>query len=270
MEHYIEEYLPVLIDFGIRVGTALLILFIGKFAAKIIKGIFIKISQKKSIDPMVVGFSSNIIYWGIMAFVVVSALERLGLQTASFVAVIGAAGLAIGLAFQGSLSNFASGFLIIIFKPFRVGDYIEANGIAGSVKNIEVFTITLHTPDNKKIIVPNSQILSGNIVNYSAQEKRRVDLKFGVGYNDDLDVAKSVLLDEATKHPKVLLDDGIQVAVAELGDSSVNIVLRPWALTPDYWDVYLDLTESIKKRLDSEGLSIPYPQTDVHLHTVDK
>lgn len=270
MDKYIDEYTPLLIDYGIRIVTAIIVLIVGKFASKICKNIFIRLANKREMDAMASGFIGNIIHVAIWAFFIVSALGQLGIQTASFVAVIGAAGLAIGLALQGSLSNFAAGFLIIIFKPFRVGHFIEVNGITGIVQEIEVFTTTLKSGDNKKIIVPNSQILSSNIVNYSAQNQRRIDLTMGIGYSDDIDLAKKILLDEAQKHPSVLQSEEIRVAVHNLGESSVDIIVRPWVKSEDYWPTYWDLTESMKKRIDAEGLNIPFPQRDIHVHQVSQ
>jgi small conductance mechanosensitive channel len=187
-------------------------------------------------------------------------------QTTSFIAVIGAAGLAVGLALQGSLANFAAGFLMIIFRPFKVGDYIEGAGIAGTVESIQMFTTQLKTPDNKTVIVPNAKITGDNIVNWSSKGTRRVDLVIGIGYGDDIDKAKQIMMDVLTKDQRVLKDPAPQVAVLELADSSVNFVVRPWVNASDYWNVYFDTTEEIKKRFDQEGVSIPFPQRDVHMY----
>ena len=192
-------------------------------------------------------------------------MGRLGVQTGSFIAIIGAAGLAVGLALGGTLSNFASGVLLIIFKPFTVGDFIEAGGAMGSVKEIQIFNTILSSPDNKKVIIPNAQVTGGNIVNYSANGTRRVDLVIGVSYEDDLKRAREVIESVLKADSRILPDPAYTVAVSELGDSSVNFVVRPWVNSDDYWAVYFDLTEKIKVTLEENGLSIPFPQRDVHL-----
>ncbi len=201
-----------------------------------------------------------------MVFVVLAALSQVGIQTTSFIAIIGAAGLAIGLALQGSLANFAAGFLLIIFRPFKVGDFIEAGGVSGSVESIQIFTTTLTTPDNKTVIVPNSNIYSGNITNYSAKETRRVDLVVGVSYDADLSQVKAILNEIAANDERVMSDPEPVIAVSELADNSVNLVMRMWTKTADYWGVYFDATETVKVRLDEAGVGIPYPQRDVHLY----
>jgi small conductance mechanosensitive channel len=182
------------------------------------------------------------------------------------VAIVGAAGLAIGLALQGSLSNFAAGVLIVMFQPYRVGDYVEAAGVAGTVQEVQIFTTLLRTPDNKTVIVPNSQIMSGTIVNYTANDTRRIDLQVGCGYGDDLDAVRGALTAVVSEHPGVLAEPVPTVAVEALGESSVDFVVRPWVKSADYWNVRFDLIEKIKKRFDADGLSIPYPQRDVHVH----
>jgi small conductance mechanosensitive channel len=210
-----------------------------------------------------------LVSWALIIFVVIAALGQLGIQTASFVAIVGAAGLAIGLALQGSLANFAAGVLILIFRPFKVGDFVEVAGVSGAVQNIQIFTTELHTPDNKKVIVPNGGVISGNITNYSANNTRRVDLVFGIGYSEDIDVAKTLLQTVLAAEPKVLQDPAPTIGVVELADSSVNLVCRPWVNTADYWDVYFNVTEAVKKALDAGGISIPFPQRDLHLHHVN-
>ena len=184
-------------------------------------------------------------------------------------AILGAAGLAVGLALQGSLANFAAGVLILIFRPFKVGDFIEVAGVSGVVQKIQIFTTELHSPDNKKIIVPNGGVISGNITNYSANETRRVDMVFGIGYSDDIDAAKAVLQSVVASEPRVLRVPAPTIAVVELADSSVNLVCRPWVNTADYWDVYFNITEAAKKALDAQGISIPFPQRDIHIHNAD-
>ena len=222
--------------------------------------------RRAEMDENLIGFVSGLVRFGVMAFTVIAVLSKLGIQTTSFVAVLGAAGLAIGLALQGSLANFASGVLLLVFRPFRKGDYVEAGGTAGSVQEISVFTTVLHTPDNKKVIVPNAQITGGVITNYSATGTRRVDLVAGISYGDDIPKAKEVLKRIVESHASVLQEPAPVIEVGELADSSVNLLVRPWVNSADYWRVYWDLTETIKMEFDKEGISIPFPQRDVHLY----
>lgn len=250
----------------INIITAAVILGIGWWAAKLVRNFIVRIMQKKSVDAMLISFTSNVAYIMLVAFIIIAALGQLGIQTTSFIAIIGAAGLAIGLSLQGSLSNFASGLMIIFFRPFKVGDFVEAAGVSGIVEGIQIFSTQLCTGDNKAIIVPNSSITSSNITNYSAREQRRVDLMFGIGYDDDLRMAKQVLMELVEQDERVLKDPAPVVAVSELGESSVNIIVRPWVNTADYWNVYWDLIEAVKLRFDQENITIPFPQRDVHLH----
>ena len=199
-----------------------------------------------------------------ITFVIISAAAQIGIQTASFVAIIGAAGLAIGFALQGSLSNLAAGVMLIIFKPVKVGDYIEGGGAAGSVEAVGIFITTLLTPDNKVVYIPNSTLTGGNIINFSAKDTRRVDMVFGIGYSDDIDKAKKVIEEVLNADTRILKDPAPQIVVSELADSSVNFNVRPWSKTADYWGVYGDIHEKIKLTFDAEGISIPYPQMDVH------
>lgn len=253
------------VQFLINVISAALIFLIGKWLAKLVSDLTEKAMTKAKIDHTLGRFVRNIVYSALLVFVVIAALGRLGIQTGSFIAIIGAAGLAVGLALQGSLSNFAAGVLMIIFKPFKAGDYIEAAGTAGSVEEIHIFTTTLTTPDNCKVIVPNAQITSSNIKNYSANATRRVDLVIGVSYQDDLKKARQVIENVIKADSRVLPEPAYTVAVSELGDSSVNFVVRPWVNSSDYWDVRFGLTEKIKIALEENGLTIPFPQQDVHL-----
>ncbi|MHC4695766.1 MAG: mechanosensitive ion channel family protein [Planctomycetota bacterium] len=204
----------------------------------------------------------------LMTPVVISAVQKLGVPTTSFVAVVGAAGLAVGFALQGSLANFAAGVMVIIFRPFKAGDFVEAGGVSGAVEEVQIFATVLKTPDNKRVIVPNSAITGGTITNYSANETRRVDLVFGIGYGDDIKKAKDALEDILAQDERVLKDPTATIAVAELADNSVNLVVRPWVKTLDYWDVLFDVTEAVKQRFDAENISIPFPQRDLHLHQV--
>ncbi len=213
-------------------------------------------------------FLSDIGHILIVVFVVIASLGQLGIQTTSLVAVLGAAGLAVGLALQGSLSNFASGVIIIALRPFKVGDFVEAGGVSGVIEGIQIFSTSMKTGDNKAIIIPNSAITGGTITNFSAKDTRRVDLVFGIGYNDDIPMAKAILQRLVDEDERILKDPAPVIAVGELADNSVNIIVRPWTSTADYWGVYWDLTEKVKLTFDKEGISIPYPQRDVHLHQV--
>jgi len=261
-----ESILPFLIN----IAVAAAILFGGIWLAKRIKKYIAAAMKKREIDTLLSSFTSNIVYVALVAFVVIAALGQLGIQTTSFIAIIGAAGLAIALSLQSSLSNFASGVMIIAFRPFKVGDFIEAGGVSGVIEGIQIFSTQMRTGDNKAIIVPNSNITGGNIINYSTKDTRRIDLVFGIGYNDDIKKAKKILMELATSDERVLKDPEVLVAVSELADSSVNFVVRPWVNSADYWGVYFDLTEAVKLRFDKEGISIPYPQQDVHMHTIEK
>jgi small conductance mechanosensitive channel len=254
--------------YGTKIIGAIAILVFGRIGAGIFTGIIRKLLIKSKVDETLSRFVSSLTKIALMTFVVIAALGTLGVQTASFIAVIGAAGLAIGFALQGALANFASGVLLVIFKPIKVGDYVEAGGTAGTVEAVKIFNTQFKTPDNKEVIVPNSQITGGNIINYSAKETRRVDLVFGIGYGDDIKKAKQILEQILQDDPRVLKDPAYTVAVLELGDSSVNFAVRPWVKTVDYWNVYFDITEKVKLTFDQQGISIPFPQTDVHLHQV--
>jgi small conductance mechanosensitive channel len=241
------------------------IFFIGRWVARLVAGLIKKMMDKANVDPALGKFVKSLVYNVLLVFVIIAALAGLGVQTGSFIAIIGAAGLAVGLALGGTLSNFASGVLLIIFKPFTVGDFIEAGGAMGVIKEIQIFNTILNTPDNKKVIVPNAQVTGGNIVNYSVNGTRRVDLVIGVSYEDDLKIARQVLESVLQADTRILSDPAYTVAVSELGDSSVSFVVRPWVKSEDYWGVYFDLTEKIKVALEENGLSIPFPQRDVHL-----
>ena len=221
---------------------------------------------KSNTDQTLVKFVGSLSYIALLAFVVIAALNQLGIQTTSFIAILGAAGLAIGLALQGSLGNFAAGVLMIIFKPFKVGDFIEGAGVAGTVEKIQIFTTQLKTPDNKTIIVPNAKMTGDNITNYTMKGTRRVDFVFGIGYEDDIDKARKVIEGIIAADSRVLKDPAPMVAVSELADSSVNFVARAWTSADDYWGFYFDTTENVKKQFDAGGISIPYPQRDIHVY----
>lgn len=256
---WIGDYTPQLIG-------AIVILVLGKWLANVLRKLVHKVMSKRQIEGTVVSFVSNLSYVAMMTFVILSSITRLGIPTTSFVAVIGAAGLAIGLAFQSSLSNFAAGFLLVVFQPFKKGDFIEGAGTMGIVDEIQIFTTRLTTPDNKLIIIPNSKLMGDNITNFSANDTRRVDFKFGVSYADDIKKVKEVLNRIVAEDKRVLKDPAPMVAVGELGDSSVNFVVRVWVVKADYWDVFFATMEKVKLTFDAEGISIPFPQRDIHLY----
>jgi small conductance mechanosensitive channel len=257
--------------YGLKIIAALFIFVLGRWVAILVRNIIRKVLRKSAVDQTVRRFIANLTYAVLLAFVVLAALNQLGIQTTSFIAILGAAGLAIGLALQGSLANFAAGFLMIIFKPFKVGDYIEGAGTTGVVEEIQIFTTTLKTPDNKTIIVPNAKMTGDNIVNWTTEGTRRVDMTFGIGYEDDIDKAKTIINDVLAQDSRILKDPPPLVALSELADSSMNFVARPWVKVADYWGVYFDTLEKIKKAFDANNISIPFPQRDVHLyqHTSD-
>lgn len=255
--------------YALKLVAALLILVVGRIVAKGIRSLIRKALSKWNVDVTLVKLIATLSYFSIMAFVIVAALAQIGVQTASFVAIVGAAAFAVGLALQGSLANFASGVLIILFKPFKAGDYVEGGGVAGTVEEVSIFTTVLRSPDNRVIIVPNGKIMADNIVNYSAREIRRVDLVAGVSYSDDIDKVRKVLEIILDEDERVLKDPAPTIGVLELADSSVDFAVRPWVRSSDYWGVFFDLQEKIKKRFDAEGISIPFPQQDVHLHQAE-
>jgi small conductance mechanosensitive channel len=251
---------------GIKIIIALVIFIVGRWIVKAVRNFVKNMLTKKNVDPAVNSFVCSLIYVTLLVFVIIAALAQVGIETTSLIAVLGAASLAIGLALQGSLANFAAGVLLIIFRPFKVGDYVECAGTAGAVDEMQIFTTQLKSPDNKKIIIPNAKLLGDVITNYSAKETRRVDLVVGVSYGDDLQKVEKVLRDVLSKDERVLKDPAPTVGVLALADSSVNFVVRPWVKTGDYWSVYFELNKSIKMRLDAEGIAIPFPQRDVHLY----
>lgn len=256
----------LLVHWGIQIGIALVIIIVGKLISKFIIGLIKSGMTKKGVDAAVVSFTGSILYVIAMLAVFIAAMSQVGINTTSLVAVIGAAGLAIGLALQGSLSNFASGVLIVVLRPFKAGDFVEAGGCMGAVQTIQLFSTTLKTPDNKVVIVPNSAITGASITNFSAEDTRRIDLVVGISYDADIRLAKDVLCKILDAETRILKDPAYTVAVSELGDSSVNLVVRPWANSADYWAVYFSLNEEIKIKLDENNIGIPYPQMDVHVH----
>jgi len=254
------------VDFGINVVTAIAIFYIGRLVVRLFVRGLTKVMHAQEVDKTLQTFVSNLVNMVLLMFVIVAAISALGIQTTSLIAVLGAAGLAIGLALQGSLSNFASGVLIVMFRPYKVGDWVEAAGISGSVEEVQILTTVLKTGDNKRVIVPNGQIMDSIITNFSANNTRRIDMVIGVSYDDDLDEVRKTLKGLVAADSRILKDPACTIAVSELADSSVNFVVRPWVKTSDYWGVRFELTEAIKKRFDKEGISFPYPQQDVHLY----
>jgi small conductance mechanosensitive channel len=252
---------------GLKVLGAIVVFIVGRIIAKWARRAMTRFLERGNVDNTLVPFLTGMTYYLLMAFVVVAVLGMMGIQTASMIAVLGAAGLAIGLALQGTLGNFASGVMLLVFRPFRVGDFIEAAGTAGSVEAISIFTTRLNTPDNVGIVIPNSAVWGTTIKNYAANNTRRIDLVAGISYDDDIGLAirtiEQMLLD-----PRVLKDPAPTIAVSELADSSVNLVVRPWCNRDDYWGLRFDLTRRIKEDLEKAGCSIPYPQQDVHMHEV--
>jgi len=257
------------LDFGMKVVIALVIFFVGRMIARLVTKGLHNLMQSQEVDKILESFVCNLAYWALMIFVIIAAINQIGVQTTSLIAIMGAAGLAIGLALQGSLANFAAGVLIIMFRPYRVGDFVEAAGISGVVLQVQILTTILKTGDNKQIIVPNGQIMNSIITNYSANDTRRIDMTVGVSYDDDLDKVRSTVQDLVNADERILKDPECLIAVSELADSSVNFTVRPWVNTADYSGVKFGLTETIKKRFDKEGISFPFPQQDVHLYKKD-
>jgi small conductance mechanosensitive channel len=266
MDNIIKEVQLLATTYGLRIVGAIATIIIGIWIAKLLAKSLGKVLIKRNVDETLTKFLISLVKIGLIAFVLISAASQIGIETASFVAVIGAAGLAIGFALQGSLSNLAAGVMLIIFKPIKVGDFIEGGGGTGSVESVGIFVTTLLTPDNKVIYIPNSTLTGGNITNYSAKDTRRVDMVFGIGYSDDIDKAKNVIKSILESDQRILKEPAPQIVLSELGDSSVNFNVRPWVNKADYWGVYFDITEKIKKKFDEEKISIPFPQRDVHVY----
>lgn len=266
---WLESHSELFIQYGVNILAAIVILFIGNIIVKTISNSVAKLLEKKQMDQAVVHFISSLVRYVLFVIVLIAALGKVGVQTASVVAVIGAAGLAVGLALQGSLANFAAGVLIVAFRPFKAGDYVEIGGVAGSVESIQIFQTVLTTPDNKMIVVPNGSVISSAIVNYSRHATRRIDYVIGVSYKADLKKTKEVITRVLESESRLLQTPAPTVGVVALADSSVNFVVRPWVKTAEYWDVYFDLLQAIKEGLDAEGIEIPFPQMDVHLNKLE-
>ncbi|TQV86685.1 mechanosensitive ion channel family protein [Aliikangiella coralliicola] len=261
-QNIIDTYV---IPYGLNIIFAIVIFIIGKMVVKLLTKVSAKLLNKAKVDDILVDFLTGIISSILMLFVIIASLGQLGVDTTSLVALIGAAGLAIGLSLQGSLQNFASGVMLIVFRPFKDGDFVEVAGVAGVVEKITIFTTQMRTGDNKQVIIPNGKIYGDVITNYSAKPTRRVDMVFGIGYDDDIKKAKEIMQQVIEKDERILADPAPTIAVSELADSSVNFVVRPWVNSADYWGVYFDYHENIKLAFDEANISIPYPQMDVHL-----
>ena len=267
IEKLVQTSMDLGIEWGLMLLKAIVIFYVGKFVAGILRNILDRVMKRGGMDDMLRKFLRNIAFAVLMTFVVIAAISSLGIQTASLVAVLGAAGLAIGLALQGSLANFAAGVLMILFRPYKLGDLVNVAGTQGFVEEVDVFTTTLRLPDKTKIIIPNGQIMADKITNFMDSDIRRMDLEIGIGYGDDIDHAREVLLAAVSSSEYVLDDPPLKVTVASLGDSSVNLAVRPWVKASDYAPASHEITERIKKALDAAGISIPFPQRDVHMYT---
>ena len=262
---YTDMVIMYVSEYGLKIVAAILIFVIGKWAVKKITAISKNLMTTAKVDKTLVEFSESLIYFALLLMVILASINALGINTTSFVAVFAAAGLAVGLALQGSLSNIGGAVLIIIFRPFQVGDFVEAGGATGTVEDINLFSTIIAPLDNRTVIVPNGAIVSANITNFSKKPNRRVDHVFGIGYGDDLKLAKETLMQIMVDDDRVLTEPAPFVGVSELGDSSVNFTFRAWVNTADYWDVYFDMVEKVKLTFDEKGISIPFPQMDVHV-----
>lgn len=265
MDKYIDQAGELIMLYAPKVLLAIVVLIVGLWIIKAIVNTIVKMLKKKNVDPSLVPFLKGLTGAILKVMLLISVVSMLGVETTSFVAVLGAAGLAVGLALSGTLQNFAGGVILLILKPFKVGDFIDAQSYMGTVHEIQIFSTILKTPDNKTVYIPNGGLATGAMVNFSSEPTRRVDMSFGIGYSDDIDKAKQILMRLLTEDERVLKDPEPAVAVAELADSSVNFNVRPWVNAGDYWGVYLDMQEKVKKAFDAEGVSIPFPQMDVHV-----
>ncbi len=254
-----------LVPWGINIGLALLVFLVGRLVVTMLVGALRKLLGRTKLDPILVNFFATIVKTVLLLFVIIAALDQLGVNTTSIIALLGAAGLAVGLAMKDSLQNFASGVMLIVLRPFKAGDWVEVAGTAGSVERINIFSTELKTGDNKQVIIPNGAIYKGNIVNYSAKPTRRIDMVFGISYDDDIRKARDIISEIIGSEERVLALPEPVIAVGELADSSVNLFVRPWVNTPDYWAVKFHLTERIKIAFDENDITIPYPQMDVHM-----
>lgn len=268
-EKFQDIWSQYLMPWGLKILAAIAIFYIGRMLARLVSNAVSRVLARTSLDPMLVSFLTTIVNTLLLGLVIVATLSQVGVDTTSMVALVGAAGLAVGLALKDSLSHFAAGVMLIMFRPFKVGDYVEVDGVAGSVDRISIFSTRLKTPDNRVVTVPNGNVFGNTMVNYSEEKTRRIDLVIGIAYGSDLLLAKQILIDLLEQHPQVLKDPAWRVAVSELADSSVNFVVRPWVKAEDYWNVRFELIESIKLTFDAKGIEIPFPQMTVHLDQQD-
>jgi len=270
VENFLDRLPEYLLTYGMRLVAALLIFFVGKWVARLVSRLIERFALRAEVDKTLASFLRTLAYALLLAFVIIAAVDKIGVKTTSFVAIIGAAGLAVGFALQGSLSNFAAGVILIVFKPFKVGQFIDAGGAKGTVQEIQIFSTVLSGPDNRRIVIPNSKITADKITNFSGIDKRRIDMVFGISYDDDIKKAKDILERIVSSYSRVLKDPAPAIAVAELADSSVNILCRPWVKPSDYGSVRSDMLEKCKVELEKNGISIPFPQTDVHVYEEKK
>lgn len=266
LSNYTDMAIIYASEYGMKIISAILIFVVGKWAVKKLTALGKKAMTKAKVDETLTKFAENLIYFMLLVVVILSSLNALGISTTSFIAILGAAGLAIGLALKDSLSNIGAAVIIIIFRPFKVGDVIETSGVTGGVKEINLFSTIIEAVDKSIIIIPNSSIVKGNITNFSNREIRRVDHIFGIGYGDDLKIAKEILMEIINSDDRVLKDPAPLVAVAELADNSVNFTFRAWVKSEDFWDVHFDMLERVKLAFDEKGISIPFPQMDIYLN----
>ncbi len=263
----LESIYALAVRYGMKFIMALVVLIIGLIVIKWITKAMVKMMKKGNVNELLIPFLKSMTNILLKVMLIISVMGMVGIQMTSFIAVLGAAGLAVGLALQGTLQNFAGGVMILLFKPYEVGHFIEAQGFMGTVKEVQIFTTVLSTPDNRIVIIPNSPLATGSITNFSAMPTRRIDFSFGIGYSDDIDKSKEILLKMAQKDDRVLKEDNPpEVMVEALADSSVNLKLRVWVKSEDYWSLFFDITENVKKQFDSASISIPFPQQDVHLY----
>lgn len=265
LNQYLDQAVEVAMLYGPKLLFAVITLLVGLWVIRIIMSGFRRAMQRSKLEASLEKFLASLVSIILKVLLFISVISMLGVETTSFIAILGAAGLAVGLALQGSLANFAGGVLILLFKPYKVGDFVDAQGVMGTVREIQVFNTVLKTPDNKTIIVPNGAISNGIITNFSTEETRRVDMTFGIGYSDDIDKAKSVLNKLIEDEARILDDPAPVVVLSELGDSSVNFTVRAWCNAGDYWGIYFDMQERVKKAFDENGISIPFPQRDIHV-----
>ncbi len=264
-QNYVDQAVGIIMLYGPKLLLAIITLIVGLWLIKYLNKTVSKMMKKSDMDKSLSSFLSSIISILLKILLVISVMSMVGVEMTSFIAILGAAGLAVGMALSGTLQNFAGGVMILIFKPFKAGDFIEAQGYMGVVKEIQIFNTIILTPDNRRIIVPNAPISSNSLVNYSAEPQRRVDFTFGIGYNDDIDKAKEILWQLIKEDKRILKTPEPFIGLSELADSSVNFAVRVWVKSADYWGVFFDMNENVKKSFDKNNISIPYPQTDVHL-----